>query len=65
MQRPDALKQAMQSMEMEGFIFNQADKNLFKKLSNGEINHKDIRNLAASKIAKWKIESPESFCSTK
>ena len=65
MQRPDALKQAMQSMEMEGFIFNQADKNLFKKLSNGEINHKDIRNLAASKIEKWKIESPESFCSTK
>jgi hypothetical protein len=52
-------------MEMEGFIFNQADKNLFKKLSNEEINHKDIRNLAAPKIAKWKIESPESFCSTK
>ena len=65
MQRTDAVKQAMQSMEMEGFIFSQADKDLFKKLSTGEINHENIRNLATSKIAKWKIESPESFCSTK
>lgn len=65
MQRPNAVKQAMQSMEMEGFIFSQADKNIFQKLASGEIDHEEIRSLAALKIEKWKTESPESFYSTK
>jgi hypothetical protein len=65
MKRSDAVKQAMQSMEIEDFIFNQTDKDIFKKLANGEIDHQKIRNLAASKVTKWKRESPESFYSTK
>ena len=65
MQRLDAVKQAMQSMEMEGYIFNQSDKDILQKLANGEIDHEEIRSFAASKIARWKIKNPESFCSTK
>lgn len=61
MKRADAVKQAIQSMEMEGFIFNQDDKEIFKKLADGKIDHEEVRHVAASKIANWKTKNPEAF----
>ena len=61
MDKKTAVKSAMASMEMEGFIFTLEEKKMFDQLINGEITYSDIDKIILAKIAKWKNESPESF----
>jgi len=61
MDNKTAVKRAMASMEMEGFVFTQEEKELFAKLERGEISSDDIRNILFQKVVEWKKINPEHF----
>lgn len=61
MDKKRAVKSAMASMEMEGFVYTEEEKSVFDKLGKGEITGGDIREMVAKKVAKLKIDRPECF----
>lgn len=65
MNRKEAVKSVIASMEMEGFVFTEEELATFEKIKNGEMSSDDLRKLAADKIARWKIECPECFVTKK
>ncbi|GMB02271.1 antitoxin VbhA family protein [Pelosinus sp. IPA-1] len=61
MDRKKAVEEAIASLKMEGFVFTEEELALFDRYAKGEISSDDIRKNTYEKIARWKIESPESF----
>lgn len=59
--RKESVKYAMHSMELEGYVYTEAEKELFDRLAKGEIEPEDIRKFADEELARLKREKPEVF----
>lgn len=61
MNRKEAVKGAIASVEMEGFVFTKEQKDILAKLAKGEINHNDVLNYVKIGVKKLRKEHPEIF----
>ena len=61
MNRKQAVKEAIASMEMSGFVFTEEELALFNRYAKGEISSDDIKKFADDRLKQLQIEHPEYF----
>ena len=59
--RATAVRNAMNSMITEGFVFTEEEKKLYKDFADEKIETKDLDDYINNLILKWRKETPEIF----
>jgi hypothetical protein len=65
MDREKAVRGAIRSTEMEGFVFTEMEKADFDKLAKGEISYEDMLKKSDVSLERLKREKPEAFLEEK
>lgn len=65
MDREKAVRGAIRSTEMEGFVFTEKEKADFNKLAKGEISYEEMLKKSDESLERLKREKPEAFLEEK
>lgn len=61
MTRKEAIKRAMSSMMLEGFVYTLEEKEIFEKIGDGELDMDYIDQFVEKKLEQLRKERPEIF----
>ena len=61
MSRKEAIRDAIANAELEGYLLTRKQKEVFKKLANGELSYEDVDKIIEKEIENLRKTRPEAF----